>query len=232
MGKTLSEKMEPLELEFKTFLSRNPSSMSLIEKIVEDGTMSLKIAFSEDKKFTLVCPKNYPNYDQDQENFFVDDGSSGLGVWSNEINEFLLDNQFLTLDAVLSKALNLYIKNNTKKTAQVCSDESEDEYMSDDEEETEMDDSQMEDILDENLSKELEFVRLKKRWKAKEAELRAEREQQFGMDEGEECDDQGVTLKRQPKQVFRYILTNIRLGLLIRFYYWYLMTNLTRWLIK
>merc|ERR1711963_551288 len=115
MGKTLSEKMEPLELEFKTFLSRNPSSMSLIEKIVEDGTMSLKIAFSEDKKFTLVCPKNYPNYDQDQENFFVDDGSSGLGVWSNEINEFLLDNQFLTLDAVLSKALNLYIKNNTKK---------------------------------------------------------------------------------------------------------------------
>ena len=88
----------------------------------------------------------------------------------------------------------------------------------------------MEDILDENLSKELEFVRLKKRWKAKEAELRAEREQQFGMDEGEECDDQGVTLKRQPKQVFRYILTNIRL--LIRFYYWYLMTNLIRWLIK
>lgn len=65
----------------------------------------------------------------------------------------------------------------------------------------------MEDILDENLSKELEFVRLKKRWKAKEAELRAEREQQFGMDEGEECDDQGVTLKRQPKQVFRYIHT-------------------------
>ena len=68
----------------------------------------------------------------------------------------------------------------------------------------------MEDILDENLSKELEFVRLKKRWKAKEAELRAEREQQFGMDEGEECDDQGVTLKRQPKQVFRYISTYLQ----------------------
>ena len=63
----------------------------------------------------------------------------------------------------------------------------------------------MEDILDENLSKELEFVRLKKRWKAKEAELRADREQQFGMDEGEEGDVQGVTLKRQPKQVFRYV---------------------------
>ena len=161
--KTLSERMEPLELEFKQFLSRNPSSLSLIEKIVEDdGTVSLKIDFDQksdsikpietqnmsDKQsvpqrhaFTLVCPKDYPNYDQDQENFFVNEGSSGLGVWSNEINEFLLDNKSLTLDAVLAKALNLYIKNNSKKTTQVCSDESEDEYMSDDEEEIEMDDS-------------------------------------------------------------------------------------------
>ena len=62
----------------------------------------------------------------------------------------------------------------------------------------------MEDILDENLSKELEIVRLKKRWKAKEAALRAERDQQFGMDEREESNDQEVTLKRQPKQVFVY----------------------------
>ena len=133
--------MEPLEQEFKNFLLRNPSSLSLVEKIVKDGNVSLKIAFSDDKMFTLVCPKNYPSYDEEQENFFVDDGSSGLGVWSNEINEFLLDNQSLTLDAVLDKALNLYIKNNTKKPTQVCSDDSEDEYMSDDEEEIEMDDS-------------------------------------------------------------------------------------------
>ena len=64
----------------------------------------------------------------------------------------------------------------------------------------------MEDMLDENLSKELEIVCLKKRWKAKEAELRAEKEQQFGTDEGEDGDDEGTTFKRQPKQVFRYCL--------------------------
>ena len=44
---------------------------------------------STEQKFTLHCPSHYPNYGTD-DNFFVE-ADSGLQLWCNALNEYLLD---------------------------------------------------------------------------------------------------------------------------------------------
>ena len=75
----------------------------------------------------------------------------------------------------------------------------------DEEEEAPNDDDQLEDILDNDLSWELEIGRRKKRWRTKEAQLRAERQKNSDCS-GEDRSMQQLyhdpSIKgRQPKQV-------------------------------
>ena len=75
----------------------------------------------------------------------------------------------------------------------------------DEEEEAPNDDDQLEDILDNDLSWELEIGRRKKRWRTKEAQLRAERQKHSDCS-GEDRSMQQLyhdpSIKgRQPKQV-------------------------------
>ena len=75
----------------------------------DDNEDSLSFCFKLEgqKSFTLHCPLKYPDYD-DEDNFFVET-ESGIQLWCNALNEFLLDSdRKLTLSAILNKGLSLY----------------------------------------------------------------------------------------------------------------------------
>ena len=82
--------------------------ISLQTQTDEDGKTSLEFSIeASEQKFTLHCPSHYPNYGND-DNFFVE-ADSGLQMWCNALNEYLLDTDGqLSLSAILDKGLSLY----------------------------------------------------------------------------------------------------------------------------
>ena len=186
----------------------------------EKVTMKLSIGAKEEL-FTMTCPLNYPNYDQESDNFFVEsiDIDTDLQVWCNALNEYLLDSgRRLTLANILNKGLSLFASNDSVQTISNVSENNDiseedqsdyDSAMDDDDESNEEEDfnidGQMEDILDENLKKELEIGRRKKNWKLKEAQLRAEKDAENLQDDEESAidytDPSSSIQGRQPKQV-------------------------------
>ena len=74
----------------------------------DDGKTSLDFSIeASEQKFTLHCPSHYPNYGND-DNFFVE-ADSGLQMWCNALNEYLLDSdEQLSLSSILNKGLSLY----------------------------------------------------------------------------------------------------------------------------
>ena len=183
--------------------------------------MTLKLSIGAKAEFFLTCPLNYPNYDPESDNFYVETIGidSDLQVWCNALNEYLLDSgRRLTLANILNKGLSLYASNDSVQTISEDNNDSEDmedqsdcdsALMDDDEFEEEEDfniDGQMEDILDENLAKELEIGRRKKNWKLKEAQLRAEKDAENLQDNDESAidytDPSSSLQGRPPKQVW------------------------------
>ena len=74
---------------------------------VQDDTLSFFFRLDKQQSFTLHCPVKYPDYD-DEDNFFVET-ESGIQLWCNALNEYLLDSdRKLTLSAILNKGLSLY----------------------------------------------------------------------------------------------------------------------------
>lgn len=73
----------------------------------QDDTLSFSFQLDRHQSFTLHCPVKYPDYD-DEDNFFVET-ESGIQLWCNALNEYLLDSdRKLTLAAILNKGLSLY----------------------------------------------------------------------------------------------------------------------------
>ena len=103
------------------------------------------------------------------------------------MNEFLLDSDCkLDLGAILSKGTSLYSsKDRTRRESEMevgdeepASEEdeeavSEEEDDDDEEELGEQEDEQLDDMLDQDLNWELEVARRKKKWKAKENQIRS-----------------------------------------------------------
>lgn len=190
-------------------------------KTDDDGKTSLEFSIeASEQKFILHCPCHYPNYLISDDNFFVE-ADSDLQMWCNALNEFLLDTDGqLTLSAILDKGLSLYSSADARARSREVSmssafndDYDEADYEEvldnvDEEEEAPNDDDQLEDILDNDLSWELEIGRRKKRWRTKEAQLRAERQKHSDCS-GEDRSMQQLyhdpSIKgRQPKQVPNY----------------------------
>jgi baculoviral IAP repeat-containing protein 6 len=75
----------------------------------DDADASVSLLFSlGSSEFRLHCPAHYPAYRVGDDNFFVE-ADSGLQLWCNALNEFLLDaTGRLELDAILNKGLSLY----------------------------------------------------------------------------------------------------------------------------
>ena len=160
----------------------------------EDGKTSLEFSIeASEQKFTLHCPSHYPDYGND-DNFFVE-ADSGLQLWCNALNEYLLDTDGqLSLSAILNKGLSLYSaadarsrsrdvsmsSNYNEEDDEDCDDDDMADIDDDDEDEGHGDDDQLEDILDNDLSWELEIARRRKRWRNKEKELRAARKKSNG----------------------------------------------------
>ena len=193
----------------------------------EDGKTSLEFSIeASEQKFTLHCPSHYPNYSSD-DNFFVE-ADSGLQMWCNALNEYLLDSDDqLTLSSILNKGLSLYSSADARSRSRDVSmstmiDEDDEDYYEEDlaemEEEENGDDDQLEDILDNDLSWELEIARRRKRWRNKEAQLRAAVKKTSNTSESEQESSisqlyQDPSIKgRQPKQVFS---TDAASGILI-----------------
>ena len=187
----------------------------------EDGKTSLEFSIeASEQKFTLHCPSHYPDYGND-DNFFVE-ADSGLQLWCNALNEYLLDTDGqLSLSAILNKGLSLYSAADARSRSRDVSmssnynDEDDEDCddmrdIDDDEDEGHGDDDQLEDILDNDLSWELEIARRRKRWRQKEKELRAARKKSNGSsDSNDESSMQQLyqdpSIKgRQPKQVSHY----------------------------
>ena len=199
--------------------------ISLQTQTDEDGKTSLEFSIeASEQKFTLHCPSHYPNYGND-DNFFVE-ADSGLQMWCNALNEYLLDTDGqLSLSAILDKGLSLYSAADARSRSREVSmsstfNDDDDDYEEvldiDEEDEGPNEDDQMEDILDNDLSWELEIGRRKKRWRLKEAQLRAERQKNADAS-GEERSMQQLyhdpSIKgRQPKQVLVFWIISAENG--------------------
>ena len=192
-----------------------------------EGKVTLKLSIGPKAElFTLICPLNYPDYEQESENFFVESMgiNTDLQVWCNALNEYLLDSgRRLTLANILNKGISLFASNDSVQSISNVSSENndlsnediedqsdydsamDDDDFNEDEEEFNID-GQMEDILDENLEKELEIGRRKKNWKLKEAQLRAEKDAENLQDNDESAidytDPSSSLQGRPPKQVW------------------------------
>merc|ERR1712038_280024 len=205
--------------------------------------MTLKLSIGAKAEFFLTCPLNYPNYDPESDNFYVETIgiNTDLQVWCNALNEYLLDSgRRLTLANILNKGISLFASNDSVQSISNVSSENndlsnediedqsdydsamDDDDFNEDEEEFNID-GQMEDILDENLKKSLEIGRRKKNWKLKEAQLRAEKDAENLQDNDESAidytDPSSSLQGRPPKQVFSStaasgILTNDLLSIM------------------
>ena len=152
---------------------------------------------------------------QKDDNFFVEADSS-LHQWCNALNEFLLDSHCkLDLGAILSKGTSLYSnKDRTRRESDMevgdeerASEDEEEPVSDDDDDEEELgeqEDEQLDDMLDQDLNWELEVARRKKRWKAKENQIRAGEMGEVGVGGGSlgQVYHDSSLKNRQPKQVF------------------------------
>ncbi len=162
-------------------------------------------------------------------------------MWCNALNEYLLDSdEQLSLSSILNKGLSLYSSADARSRSRDASmsshhndlddyddDEEDEDYLEElaemDEEDGQNDDDQLEDILDNDLSWELEIARRRKRWRQKEAQLRAAVKKSSGNNANSvELDLEESSISqlyhdpsikgRQPKQVFS---TDAASGILI-----------------
>ena len=81
------------------------------EQDAEDGgKTSIFFEIGGSQHFTLHCPLLYPEYPTDEENFFVEASESGLQLWCNALNEYILDftGGRPSLSTILSKGVGLY----------------------------------------------------------------------------------------------------------------------------
>ena len=132
-----------LIFEFKDWCQEEEKLISL-EQVVRDGEgkASLVLKIDQSQTFTLHCPANYPDYQDD--NFFMEAPCS-LQLWCNALNEFLLDSSSkLTLGTILSKGTSLY----SSKDRERRESEMEEGGESDDDGEDVQEDEQLDDMLD------------------------------------------------------------------------------------
>jgi len=167
--------------EYNAWRQNDRNTIKLRETRSDEGKTSLDFSIeASEQKFTLHCPSHYPNYGND-DNFFVE-ADSGLQMWCNALNEYLLDSdEQLSLSSILNKGLSLYSSADAKSRSRDVSmssnaNEEDEDYDDmgdmDEEDDGQGDDDQLEDILDNDLSWELEIARRRKRWRNKEAQLR------------------------------------------------------------
>jgi len=197
---------EIIRAEFKSWCSSNPNLSSIINlksaQQDDDGVKNVEFLIDSKQSFILRCPQDYPKYQDD--NFFVE-ASSSLQLWSNALNEFLLDSSDnLHIGAILSKACSLYSYDDSMD----FDDNSDEEDIDIDEEEEEeegeenaQEDYHLDDLLDQDLNWELEVARRKKRWKLKEEELRNAADNKDSSGSSTLHPDQNLK-SRQPKQIF------------------------------
>ena len=182
----------------------------------------------DSETFTLRCPPSYPNYDTTQDNFFVE-APSCLQLWGNALNEFLLDSRDqLNLISILTKGCSLYSSKDRTEMMDFDDNsdrEEDDEYGEEEEEEDEEEEEEigpedyhLDDMLDKDLNWELEVrsviiqvqtenslqvAKRKKKWKAREDELRAEKSEKLESSSSSLYGAGADTAKgRQPKQIF------------------------------
>lgn len=146
--------------EFKQWKSENEGSLSLVgDSICDDGRICLKLSLGRgrDKLFSLFCPAEYPEY---EDNFFAESESVNH-LWLNALNEFILDSDVgLTLEAILWKANSLDSRVRYSPSNSSDDEDENEEFMVLEEEDEE-------DLMERALwDKE-------KQWRAKEAKIRA-----------------------------------------------------------
>jgi len=187
-----------LMTEFKEWCRHGDDKIINLEQVARDleGKASLQLKIDNNQTFTLHCPTNYPDYQDD--NFFVEAPCS-LQLWCNALNEFLLDSSCqLSLGTILSKGTSLYSSKDRERRE---SEMEEGTGESDDEGDEIQEDEQLDDMLDQDLNWELEVSRRKKRWKSKEELLRTGSKDEVHGSLGAVYHDPS-TKNRQPKQVF------------------------------
>jgi len=188
---------DSLMLEFNEW-SGGEKKMISLEQVERDGEGKASLHFKIDtnQNFTLHCPTSYPDYHDD--NFFVEAPCS-LQLWCNALNEFLLDSSCqLSLGTILSKGTSLYSSKDRERRESEMEEGTGD---SEDEGEEIQEDEQLDDMLDQDLNWELEVARRKKRWKAKEEQLRSGGREEAQGSLGAVYHDPSMK-NRQPKQVF------------------------------
>jgi len=211
-----SDGSDPLLTEFTGWQS-GPSSSAGPEKIIsmeqisrsEDGKATILFNIDNNQRFTLYCPQNYPQ--SQEENFFIE-AEPGLQLWCNALNEYILDSTVPPdLSSILNKSLALYSTGDSRTRADsetmFDSDDEESPYVESDDCESGVEDGQLDEWLDKDFNWELEVARRKKRWKAKEEEMRQENKKGRMVEQEEAPSLQEVyhdpSLKNsQPKQVF------------------------------
>ncbi|PSN58000.1 hypothetical protein C0J52_08097 [Blattella germanica] len=161
--------------------------------IALQNTLNMKITFSwkPARLFRMCirdryCPSEYPKY---EDHFFVE-ASSSLQFWCNALNEFILDSKILLpLDTILDKASSLYLKKSNRSPCMSSSDSEPDADLA---EEFMVVDGDYEETEDWDHI----LCQKKKRWRLKEAELRAATKQPKTSDMFD------GNVKDHPKQVF------------------------------
>ena len=175
--------------EFSCWAEKKKNVITLIQdSVCDDGRISLQLSLGTNKHFTMFCPAEYPNY---KDHFFVE-ATSSLQFWCNALNEFILDSSILlSLETILEKASSLYNKK-TSNSPYLSS--------SDSDQETDLADEFM--VVDgdseeeEGEDWEHTLCQIKKRWRLKEAEIRAATKQPKTSDMFD------GNVKDHPKQVF------------------------------
>jgi len=174
--------------EFVNWAQKKNNLIKLLQdSVCDDGRVCLEFSIGTDNNFTLFCPAEYPHY---EDNFFVE-ATTSLQYWCNALNEFIIDaSVLLSLDTILEKAASLYCNKKSSRSPCVSSSESEPEGDLGDEFTVVESDSEAEEEWEHTLCQK------KKRWRLKEAELRAATKQP------KTSDMFGGNVKDHPKQVF------------------------------
>ncbi|KAK3912332.1 Baculoviral IAP repeat-containing protein 6 [Frankliniella fusca] len=167
--------------EFKQWKDEHDGSLSLVsDSVCDDGRVCLKLSLGRgrDKLFSLFCPSEYPDY---EDNFFAESESVNH-LWLNALNEFILDSDVgLTLEAILWKANSLDSRVRYSPSNSSDDEDENEEFMVLEEEDEE-------DLMERALwDKE-------KQWRAKEAKIRA------SMKEAEESAGNSIPSGLGPKE--------------------------------
>lgn len=155
--------------EFISWTQKRNNLIKLLqESVCADGRICLEFSIGADEDFTLFCPSDYPHY---EDNFFVE-ATSSLQFWCNALNEFILDADImLSLDAILEKAASLYCNKEPNRSPCLSSSDSEPEGCSGE------DFMMVDGDFTEGEDWEYVLCQKKRRWRLKEAELRAANKQ-------------------------------------------------------